>query len=67
MINHAFCDTLYTVKDGYLTCPTCKRNKRLLKIEPDTEAHRLTVFCRDCKTEHKIDIAKGQCYESRCQ
>ena len=67
MINQGFSDTLYTVKDGYLACPTCKRNKRLLKIEPDTEAHKLTVFCRDCKTEHKIDIAKGQCFESRSQ
>ena len=67
MSNQAFCDTLYTVKDGYLTCPTCRRNKRLLKIEADTSAHRLTVFCRDCKTEHKIDIEQGQCFESRSQ
>lgn len=67
MQNQAFCDKLLTVRDGYLTCPTCKRNKRMLKIDADTEAHNLTVFCRDCKTEHKIDIAKGQCFESRSQ
>ena len=55
------------VKDGYLVCPTCKRNKRLLKISPQTEASGLVVFCRDCKTEHVVNIEQGQCFESRSQ
>lgn len=58
---------MLVVKDGYLQCPQCRRNKRLLKIDPDTKATRLVVFCRDCKTEHIVDIDKGQCFESRSQ
>lgn len=56
-----------TVKDGFLQCPTCRGNKKLLKIEPDTTATNLVVFCRFCKTEHRIDIRRGQCFESRGQ
>lgn len=62
-----FCGKMLTVKDGYLVCPTCRRNKKLLRISPDTEARRLPVFCRDCKTQHIVDIDRGQCYESRSQ
>ena len=58
---------LLIVKDGWLTCPSCRRNKRLLKIDPDTKAERLRVYCRDCKTEHIVDIDEGQCFESRSQ
>ena len=58
---------LLAVKDGYLVCPTCRRNKRLLKIAPDTFAVRMTAYCRDCKTEHIVDIEQGQCFESRSQ
>ena len=25
-----------TVTDGWVTCPVCKRNRRLLRVEPDT-------------------------------
>lgn len=48
-------------------CPRCRRNKHLLKLSTETEASRLIVYCRDCKTEFKIDIRKGQCFESRSQ
>lgn len=58
---------MLTVKDGYLVCPTCRRNKRLIQIQPDTKAERLRVYCRDCKTEHIVDIDRGQCFESRSQ
>lgn len=60
-------DKMLTVRNGYLVCPTCRRNKRLLKIEPNTVATDLVVFCRDCKTEHRVNISQGQCYESRSQ
>lgn len=57
-------DTL-VVKDGWVTCPVCKRNRRLLRIADDTEATGLPVFCKDCKTEHILDIARGQSVERR--
>lgn len=56
---------LLPVKDGWIACPICKRNKRLLRIEPDTTAHRLPVWCRDCKNEILIDVCEGQSFESR--
>lgn len=58
---------MLTVVDGFLQCPTCRRNKRLMKIAADTIASRVRVFCRDCKTEHIVDIEQGQCFESRSQ
>lgn len=61
------CGRLLTVRDGYLECPTCRRNKRLMKINPDTVAKKVVAYCRDCKTEHIVDIDKGQCFESRSQ
>lgn len=59
------CGKILTVKDGWLQCPVCRANKRLLRIAPDCRASGLAVFCRKCKTEIKIDIARGQC--TRCQ
>lgn len=56
---------MLAVKDGYLICPNCRRNKRLMKIDPDTEAVNLIAYCRDCKTENCVDIHQGQCFESR--
>ena len=58
---------MLTVRDGYLVCPTCRRNRRIMKINPDTVAHKLVIYCRDCKTEHIVDIDQGQCFESRSQ
>lgn len=65
--DHAITGKILTVRDGFLICPTCRRNKRLLKLRPDTQAISLSVYCRDCKTEHIVDINKGQCYVSRSQ
>lgn len=58
---------MLTVKNGWLECPNCRRNKRLMKINSDTVASRVVAFCRDCKEENIVDIDKGQCYESRSQ
>jgi len=55
------------VQDGWITCPNCRRNKRLKRISPDESAERVGVFCRDCKTEVFLTIHQGQCYESRSQ
>ena len=54
-----------TVKDGWIACPNCRRNKRLLRIEADTEARGLPVYCSDCKPEIILDIARGQSVERR--
>lgn len=48
------------VTDGWVPCPACGRNHRLLKIRPDTEAKRLVVYCRSCKREIELDIDKGE-------
>lgn len=55
------------VRGGYLVCPHCRQNKRLIQVQPDTKAERLTLYCRFCKTETIVDIDKGQCFESRSQ
>lgn len=57
-------DMLVT-KDGWITCPVCRRNHRLLRIDDDTEATGLPVYCRDCKTEIILDIARGRSVERR--
>ena len=54
-----------TVEDGWVTCPVCKRNRRLLRVSPDTTAQALPVFCRDCKHEIILDIDRGQSVERR--
>lgn len=57
-------DTL-AVKDGWLTCPNCHRNHKLLRIDKDTEATGLPVYCRDCKTEIILDIERGRSVKRR--
>ena len=56
---------ILTVEAGYLVCPRCRMNRRLIPVEPDTVAHNLQVYCRTCKQRIKIDIVKGQCFESQ--
>ena len=64
---HEKYDIIYSTQDGWLTCPVCRRNKRLLQVTPQTSAENLIVFCRICKTEHLIDIRKGECFKSQGQ
>ena len=54
-----------TVKNGWLQCPVCRRNRRLMRVLPETEGQHVAVYCKDCKTESIIDIHQGQCFESR--
>ena len=46
-------------------CPVCKRNRRLLRVEPETQARDLPVYCRDCKREIILNIDRGQSVERR--
>lgn len=55
------------MKDGFLVCPRCRRNKKVIRITPDTTAINLAVYCRYCKSEIRIDILEGQCFESQSQ
>lgn len=53
------------VKDGWVTCPVCKRNHRLIRVEPETEARNLPIFCRSCKSTVILNIDRGQSVERR--
>lgn len=55
---------MLTVKGKWLECPSCRRNRQMMQIRPDTEGRNIVVFCRVCKTEHIVDIVKGECFES---
>ena len=56
---------MLVVKDGYLVCPRCRQNRKVMRILPQTTASSLQIFCKSCKAEILIDIVEGQCYESR--
>lgn len=58
---------MLTVKDGYLVCPRCRINRKVMRILPTTTASDLQIFCKSCKSEILIDIVEGKCYESRGQ
>lgn len=60
-------DTICTVKDGWLECPICRRNRRLMRIRPETTASALVVYCKDCRHEIIVNIEQGQRVELRCQ
>lgn len=54
-------------EDGFLICPRCRVNRRLLRVRPDTQARNVQLYCRTCKSEIVVDIVEGQCFESRGQ
>ena len=54
------------VRDGWLTCPVCRRNHRLLRIRADTEARNLQVYCRECRSEIIVNI-EGKSVKRRGQ
>lgn len=54
-----------SVVNGWITCPVCRRNRRLLRITPETQADCLPVFWRDCKQEIILHIERGQSVERR--
>ena len=44
-------------KDGWISCPGCGRH--LLRIEEDTTANKLPVYCRGCRREIILNIDRG--------
>ncbi len=62
----AICGRIITVRDGHPVCPYC-RKKMTPKILEETVGKNVVAYCRNCKTEIKLDIDKGQCFESRGQ
>lgn len=56
---------ILTVKDGFVACPHCRRNKKLQRIPPDMEATNFPAYCPDCKHESILNIARGQRVELR--
>lgn len=51
------------VKDGWITCPDCRRRLSFLRLHHDTEARRLPIYCRSCRKEIIVNIAQGQSVE----
>lgn len=39
----------------------------MFRLDEETEARKLPVYCRDCKTEFILDITRGQSVERRSQ
>lgn len=61
------CGKILTVKDGWLVCPGCGRNRKVIRVRPETTAQQLQVFCRMCKREYIVDMDKGECFLSHGQ
>ena len=46
------------IRDGWLLCEC---GSKLMRVEPDTRAENLVVYCRKCKRQHKVNISRGEC------
>lgn len=48
------------VKKGFLICPRCRRNRKLLRVVSGSSGKRIAVWCGVCKSEILVDISDGQ-------
>ena len=66
---------MLTIREGgFVVCPECERRKRLnpnwrvnrslLRIDANTSATALPVYCRSCQTEIKLNIQGLSCQEA---
>lgn len=53
------------IENGFLICPRCHRDRKIVKITPTTAAKNLEVMCKFCKFKFSIDIERGQSFESQ--
>lgn len=51
-------DILLSVQKGWLTCPAC--HKKLQRVDPDTEASHLPVWCPRCRIEYQATIHRDR-------
>ncbi len=56
MQNLDFRGKILTVEGGWLVCPVCSRNRRLLRILPQTKAQDLPLYCKRCGNEILVNI-----------
>ncbi len=45
-------------EESWLLFPNCK-NKTRIKVHPDTEFKKFSLFCPNCKTETLINVSKS--------
>ena len=57
---------MLTVRDGYLICPVCRQNRKLLPVLPSTSGRDIVAWCSKCKHRTIVNIDHGQCFESPC-
>ncbi|WP_298029592.1 cysteine-rich KTR domain-containing protein [uncultured Dysosmobacter sp.] len=43
----------------FVPCPVCRHGK-MLRLQPDTSAAGLVIYCRHCKRESVVDIRAGE-------
>lgn len=54
-------DTIPTIKEGFIVCPTCRSLMHGVKLEPNAIAAGILIRCSRCKTEYKLNIdSSGQ-------
>ena len=56
-----------SIKDGWITCPVCKRNHRLMRTRSDTVGRNIVAYCRTCRSEVVLNIDKGQSEKRQSQ
>lgn len=53
------------IENGFLICPRCRRDRKIIKVTPTTAAKNLEVMCKFCKYKFTVDIVSGQSFESQ--
>lgn len=49
---------IWTAEEGWLKCPTC--NKKLQRIDRNTEAENMPIWCPRCSKEYKFSIHRDR-------
>lgn len=68
MKNDTKSDILLPMENEWLLCPTCRRagiRSRILRVQSQTQATHLNVWCRKCGETIEVNIERGQCSRSQ--